>query len=505
MSRSVDLVVVGGGINGAAVARDAAGRGMSVYLAERHDYAAGTSSASSKLIHGGLRYLEHREFRLVREALHERRTLMRIAPHLVHPQRFLLPVTCNSPRPTWLLRTGLWLYDRLGGREGFEPSGRLTPAAVRRLAGLRTDGLRAVLHYPDCRTDDARLTLETVLDARRHGADVGNRRSVTAITAQADGYRVTVEQPGGTEQIQASFVVNAAGPWAGDLLARMHPAGHGRPLRLVRGSHLIVPAPDDDRKDAYTLQAADGRVVFVLPWLDDFRIIGTTEVTQATATRFPECTQAERDYLIDSYNAFFRPALAPGDVCWSYAGVRPLVDDRSTDASRVSRGYAIDAVPHAAGGLITIYGGKLTTHRVLAERVMDRIAALGRALPGAWTRERPLPGGELSRSDLAAAVECGPDSIDPTTRARWAATYGSRIRVLYERLARRPGAARQIAPGVPVVELEHAVEDEDADTAEDFLHRRTQLFLQLDARGREAVNEWFAGRTTVATAAGSRS
>lgn len=491
MSRDVDLLVVGGGVNGAAVARDAAGRGLSVYLAERGDYAGATSSASSRLIHGGLRYLEHLEFRLVREALHERDVLMRIAPHLVHPQRFLLPVTHGSPRPAWMLRLGLWLYDRLAGSSAIEPAGRLQPADVGALPALRRDHLRAVLHYPDCRTDDARLTLEMLLDARARGADVGNRRDVTAVRGVADGYAVTVRHAGGADTLRARFVVNTAGPWANELLARTDPPLAGRRLRLVRGSHIIVATPPGRDGSAYTLQNGDGRVVFVLPWAHDHLIIGTTEVPQATPYGEVRCSDAERDYLLATYNAFFAPGLSAADVVSSYSGVRPLIDDRSASTSRVSRGYAIDTRRHGKGALITVYGGKLTTHRSLAECVMQEIAALGQPMRGSWTADEPLPGGCADTDELACR-DARP--VPAATWTRWVRTYGARAADLFERVRKSPGGADEVAPGVPRVELQHAVECEDARTATDFLRRRTQLFLALDGPSREAVRDWFAQR-----------
>jgi len=488
---AVDVLVIGGGINGAAVARDAQGRGLSVYLAERGDYGWATSSASSKLIHGGLRYLERYEFRLVREALREREVLMRIAPHLVFPLRFLLPVTGDAPRPAWMVRLGLRLYDALAGRRLVERSGRLAEAEVERLANLRRDGVRAVLHYADCWTDDSRLVLETLLDARSRGADVGNRREVLALHPRPHGYAAEVRAGEQACTVEARFVVNAAGPWANRVLERAREPTRRRRLRLVRGSHIVVPSPDPGRRDAYTLQNRDGRVVFVLPWLERFLVVGTTDAPHDGDPGEARCTEAERDYLIDCYNAFFEPALGPGDVVWSYAGVRPLVDDGAARASDITRGYTLEVARRGRGGLVTVYGGKLSTHRRLGERVTRELARLGAEVGPPWTDRAPVHGGALDPAALAALSREGPASVPPAVRRRWAFTYGACTRALYARVQAEPASARAVAPGVPEAELRHALETEDVVEPEDFLCRRTKLFLALGEREREAVSGWF--------------
>ncbi|NIR27908.1 MAG: glycerol-3-phosphate dehydrogenase [Gammaproteobacteria bacterium] len=492
MADCVDVLVIGGGINGAAVARDAAGRGLSVYLAERDDYGSATSSASSKLIHGGLRYLEQYDFRLVYEALHEREVLMRIAPHLVFPLRFLLPVTRGAPRPVWMVRLGLWLYDVLSGRRAIEPAGRLDDEAVAALPNLRRTGLRAVLHYPDCWADDSRLVLETLLDARARGADIGNYREVVALRPDSDGYVAEVAEGGRTRSLRARFVVNAGGPWANHVLDRMpQGAATRRGLRLDRGSHVVVRSPEPDRDYAYTLQNHDGRVVFVLPWQKRYLIIGTTDVMHEGDPGAARCTDAERDYLIDCYNAFFEPPLRAQDVIWSYAGVRPLIDDAAKRPSEISRDYTIHTQRHGRGALLTVYGGKLSIHRRLGERVVAELARFGVELPGPWTQQEPVHGGVLDRGALAALARSGPRSVSDAVRARWSRTYGSCVRDLYDRIGAEPGTAREIAPGIPEVELIHAVETEDVHRVDDFLYRRTKLFLGMGEHERDAVAGWF--------------
>ncbi len=490
MTRAFDLLVIGGGINGAAVARDAVGRGLRVFLAERGDYAGATSSASSKLIHGGLRYLEQWEFRLVRESLKERDVLLRIAPHLVFPLRFLMPIMAGQPRPAWLVGVGLWLYDRLAGSRLLQPTGRLGAAEVAALPRLRRAGLRAVMHYPDCWVDDARLVLETLLDARARGADIGNRREVTGVTAAEHGFVAAVSEGGSHRAIAARFVVNAAGPWANAVLDRASPTPARRGLRLVRGSHIVIAMPDPPQRDAYTLQNSDGRVVFVLPWLDRFLIVGTTDVPHAGDAGGVACSDAERDYLIDAYNRSFAPGIGAADVVWRYAGVRPLVDDGAADPSKVTRDYEIAVHRQGSGALLTIYGGKLTTHRRLGERVMDTLAGLGATLGPRWTATAPLHGGACDRASLAAMAERPPAGIAAPIWRRWLFTYGS----VAPDLAGNPDLLHEIAPGVPESELVHAATVEDARTPDDFLLRRTKLYLSLDPSARDRIAHWFAQR-----------
>lgn len=494
---SFDLLVIGGGIQGAAVARDAAGRGLKTILAEKADYAGATSSASSKLIHGGLRYLEHLDFGLVRESLNERTQLLKTAPHLVEPLRFLLPIYRWQKRRTWLLRTGLALYDVLSAGGGLAPSGWLKPEDAAQLPMLRQEGLACVLHYQDCLADDARLTLAVLLDARARGAGILNRRDVTAIGPLADGYRIELDERGTKRMVDARFIVNAAGPWIGDIDA-LTPAGPPRrPLRLVRGSHIVLRMPAPGPADAYTLQDAADRVVFAIPWLDRrFLLVGTTDMPHDGDPGTARCSVEERDYLLDAYNRYFGHGGAPAtpaDIVLTWSGVRALHDEAELRPSRLSRSPALAAVANGGGGFITLYGGKLTTHRVVAERVLDALRRLGAAAGSAWTKDVPLYGGSLSRQALVARAEHGPETVSAATRRRWALTYGDRMEALWMRLGSGAVAAEEIAPGVTRAELEYAVEVEDAVTAEDFLLRRTKLHLLLDQAGREAVEEWFAG------------
>lgn len=493
--QNFDLLVIGGGIHGAAVARDAAGRGLKVMLAERGDYACATSSASSKLIHGGLRYLEQGRLGLVRESLAERSSLLRAAPHLVTPLRFLLPIYTWQKRQALTLRAGLALYDALSFGDGLPASGRLDDDDISQLPRLRQHDLKAVLHYCDCVTDDARLTLAVLLDARARGADILNRRAVTAIARRDQGYGVELDERGRKRRIEARFIVNAAGPWIAHVEGLCDAPPPARPLRLVRGSHIVLAMPSPPLADAYTLQDEEERVIFMIPWLDRrFLIVGTTDVPHQGDPGDARCSDDERAYLLNAYNRYFAhpggPATAE-EVVFTWSGVRALAGDEETSPSRISRKTALSCAGHNACGFVTIYGGKLTTHRALAEDVLDALKDLGAIAGAAWTKEAPLYGGTLSRSDLLARAADGPAGLRLATRQRWALAYGDKIEALFSRIEADPALAQEIAPGVTRAELMHAVEIEDAMTAEDFLLRRTKLHLLLDQTGRDAVAAWF--------------
>ena len=498
---SVDLFIIGGGINGAGIARDAAGRGLSVMLAEMGDYASGTSSSSTKLIHGGLRYLETLEFGLVRESLHERATLMKTAPYLVRPQRFILPMTSDQKRASWKVWLGLKLYDFLAGK-GLPKSCRLPVREALRKPRLNRAGLTGLLAYFDCQTDDARLTLATLLDAREKGADVANYRKVTALEPNDAGFEVTYREKGATEKAQARFVVNAAGPWANDMVDMCKSCELPRKgLRLVRGSHVLLKLPEPEDHDAYLLQNTDGRVIFVIPWrpaTETFLIVGTTDMVQEGNPGGATCSDEEREYLLDCYNRYFshvngHPATE-GDVVWKWAGVRPLVDDGAKNLSKVTRDVDFAVSAQGSGGFVTIYGGKLTTYRALAEKVMEKLGVMGADIGPAWTATAPLPGGDLSRAELEQKATNGPGMVPVATRLRWAETYGSRIDMLFEQISSPGGPGQEVAPGVFEVELYYATEIEDARCGDDFLIRRTKMGLELSDAEQDAIRDWFAAQ-----------
>jgi len=456
-----DIAIVGGGIHGAAVARDAAGRGLKVLLAEKGDYACATSSASSKLIHGGLRYLERFELGLVRESLTERAELLRAAPHIVAPLKFLLPVYGWQKRSALTVRIGLALYDLLSIGDGLPGSDRLSKKETANLPRLRHDDLRGVLRYYDGQADDARLTLSVLLDARSRGADILNRRAVTAIAPREDGYTVELDERGTKRTIEARFIVNAAGAYVADVDAMTDAAPDPQPLRLVRGSHIVLPMPDPPEPCAYTLQDQGERVVFVIPWLEGrFLIVGTTDVPHDGGPGNVQCSSDEKAYLLNAYNRYFttpRRPVTERDIVFTFSGVRALRAWSEWKPSRISRSPSLAACTQGAGGFVTIYGGKLTTHRALAEDVLIMLETFGLQMSGPWTKNVPLYGGAMPRPALLAHAEKGPASAPPDTRRRWALTYGDRIDDLFARLDADAASAEEIAPGVPRADLEHSV------------------------------------------------
>jgi glycerol-3-phosphate dehydrogenase len=335
-----------------------------------------------------------------------------------------------------------------------------------------------------------------LLDARARGADILNRRAVTAIAPLADGYAIELDERGRKRRVEARFVVNAAGPWVADIDAMTEAAPPARALRLVRGSHIVLRMPDPPQADAYTLQDQEERVVFVIPWLGGrFLIVGTTDVPHEGAPGAACCSDAERAYLLDAYNRYFAHPGGPATqdhVVFAWSGVRALAGDPEAKPSRISRSPALSSVANGTGGFVTIYGGKLTTHRALAEEVLDELRQLGLKTGGAWTRDIPLYGGRLSRRELLARGADGPESLPAGIKRRWALTYGDRIEALFDRIASEPALAEEIAPGVTRAELLYAAEVEDAMTAEDFLLRRTKLHLLLALSERDQVAGWFA-------------
>jgi glycerol-3-phosphate dehydrogenase len=485
-----DVVIIGGGINGAAVARDAAGRGLRVFLAERDDYGGATSSASSKLIHGGIRYLEQGHVRLVRESLRERAVILTIAPHLTRPLRFVLPVTRSQPRPAWMVNIGLRVYDLLAGSARVAPVGSLPRSRWNEASELKQCDMRALLHYPDVLVDDSRLVLETLLDARARRATIRSRATVEEITPRQDGYSVAVRQNGNVETIATRIVVNAAGPWA-DKFVPKTTGGPRLGLKLVRGSHLVIHAPPNAPDHAYTLQNHDGRVIFVLPWLAGLRVIGTTDAVHDTSPDAVRCDQIERAYMIDAYNRAFRTPIGLRDIVWEWSGVRPLFDDGETSASKVSRESTIDVRRNGSGALVSLLGGKLTTHRKLAEEVFDELAPLFGRLAGRWTHSAPLHGGELSVEALDALGQQSPADLDRRLMRRWTRTYGSNTHILVDRVISAGGMHGSKVGGVFEAELRYSADVEDTRTAFDFLSRRTKLFFGLKRCDQYAIAEWF--------------
>jgi len=488
-----DLLIVGGGINGCGIARDAAGRGFSVLLAEKGDLAGATSSASTKLIHGGLRYLEQYEFRLVREALAEREVLWRIAPHVVSPLRFVLPHNAGL-RPAWLLRLGLFLYDHLGGR-------RLLPAT--RTLDLRRDpaglalkpGFRRAFEYSDCRVDDARLVVLNARDAADRGADIRTRTEVTALRRDGALWQATLRGGEGREETAtARMVVNATGPWADRLRAMAAGAASFHDIRLVQGSHVVVRRKSADPR-AFIFQHADGRIVFAIPYESGFTLIGTTDRDYAGDPGSVAATAAEVDYLCAAASEYFAEPVRPGDMVWSYAGVRALHDDGGGRAQEATRDYSLMIEGSGAAPIAHVFGGKITTYRRLAEAMMARIENELGARGPAWTATVALPGGEFPCTDIDAEIRRLQERYGflPAGLAdRLIRSYGLRAYRLLGDARRLSDLGEPLAPGLHAAELSYLFDHEWARTAQDVLWRRTKIGLGASAAEREAVAAFMA-------------
>ena len=480
----VDVLVVGGGINGAGIARDLAGRGLRVLLAERDDLAQHTSSASSKLVHGGLRYLAQGHVGLVRKSLQERERLLARNPHLMQPLRLVLPHD-DTQRPRWMLRAGLFLYDHLARLRVSAPSQALSLPGTPEGEALQPRFTHAFV-YSDGWVDDARLVLACALDAQARGARVLTRHACVQAQAVNGQWHALLREPDGTEhRVQARALVNAAGPWASAFLGEALQQTRPPRLRLVQGSHLVI-ARRWTHASGYLLQNPDGRVLFALPFHGDFTLLGTTDLEVPTPQA--QVTRDEVDYLCTQASRWLRQPVTPTDVLHTWAGVRPLLDDAQGDAQAITRDYQLDlvAVPGQPPRL-DVWGGKLTTFRRLAEQAGDRLGPLLHAPRGAWTAEAALPGGDCGPLPaFIAELQRAHPARDPALVARWAHAHGSGARAL---LRRPPG--REIAPGVCEAELRHAREHEWATTGDDFLWRRSKLGLRLTAAERAAVHEWF--------------
>ena len=489
-----DIAIIGGGINGVAIARDAAGRGWSVCLCDKGDLGGATSSASTKLVHGGLRYLEYYEFRLVREALAEREVMWAIAPHIIRPLRFVL-VHQRGLRPAWMLRLGLYLYDHLGGRR------RLPATSVRHLAegplgAPLKPRFKLGFEYSDCWVDDARLVVLTALDAAIRGATIAPRtRCLGAVREQAT-WRLTLrdERSGAQHEIRARALVNAAGPWVAEVLATVLHDPAPAPVRLVQGSHIVVRRLyDHDR--CYLFQEPDGRIVFAIPYEDDFTLIGTTDLDFAGDLDHVVASEGEIDYLCRGASQYFRRAITPVDVLWSYSGVRPLYGAKANRAQDTTRDYVLklDVPSGDVGALLSVFGGKITTCRRLAEAALARLAPYlppPSTNPAGWTASRPLPGGDFAVGGfetLHADIARRFPFLPPATTRRLVHAYGTRANLLLEGV-RGPGdLGRDFGAGLTERELQYLVQHEFAATAEDVLWRRSKLGLRLTPAQAEAV------------------
>ncbi|MGB5706582.1 MAG: glycerol-3-phosphate dehydrogenase [Arenicellales bacterium] len=489
---SVDLLVIGGGINGTGVARDAAGRGLSVALCEQDDLAQYTSSSSTKLIHGGLRYLEHYDFKLVRHSLREREVLLRSAPHIIWPMRFILPHH-RALRPRWLIRLGLFLYDHLGKRI-LLPGSNGVDLRKHVSGGVLKPEFTHGFEYSDCWVQDARMVVLNAMDAKERGAVVMTRTRCAGLLRNQDQWEATLELRESSEliKVHARAIVNAAGPWV-EQVAGLDPgsqSAHG--IRLVKGSHIIVPSLFEHNY-AYIFQNKDDRILFAIPYESDFTLLGTTDVEIESDPAQVTVSDEEIDYLCHSANQYFARELTPDDVVAKYAGVRPLFDDAKANASKTTRDYVLH-IDNEGPPLVSIYGGKLTTFRRLSEEVMDMLANPLRADSGAWTTTGVLPGGDFDAADYAGfEAECKSRYpwCDKFLVTRLARNYGTRIDHILSRARSMNELGQHFGAGLYQAEVSYLIENELAMSAEDILVRRTKLGLHGGQSLAQSLGDWF--------------
>jgi glycerol-3-phosphate dehydrogenase len=498
MSELYDIAIVGGGVNGCGIARDASGRGLKVFLCEQGDLASGTSSNTSKLIHGGLRYLEYCEFRLVREALMEREALWAIAPHIIWPMRFVLPHH-KGLRPAWLLRLGLFIYDHLGGRKLLPPTRTLDLSTDPLGKPLKPGAYRRGFEYSDCWVEDSRLVALLARDAANRGAVVRTRTKAVKATRGADAWTLTLRdaRTGAQSDIRAKILIGAAGPWIGEFAAA---TGRNTPakVRLVQGSHIVVrKLYDHDR--CYFFQNADGRIMFVIPYERDFTLIGTTDDDYVGDPAKVVATDADIAYLCKSASEYLASPVTPADVVWKYAGVRPLYDDGAGAAQAATRDYVLDLDVEEGAPLLMIYGGKVTTHRPLAEHALDKLAPY---LPSdiqarrGWTRSA-LPGGDFPVQGFEALVgetKRAYPWLDPVDARRLARAYGAKARVLLGAAKSVEELGRAFGAGLFQAEVDYLMREEWAQEASDVVWRRSKLGLRLSAGQIAALDAYMAER-----------
>lgn len=508
----VDLLIIGGGINGCGIARDAVGRGYSVVLAEKGDLAGATSSASTKLFHGGLRYLEYFEFRLVREALVEREVLLRAMPHISWPMRFVLPYHRNmrfegatptsrllglfmpwmrGRRPAWLIRLGLFLYDRLGGRKILPGTTTLHLPGTPEGAPLQARFERAY-EYSDCWVEDSRLVVLNARDAQARGATILTRSRVSAAQARDGLWEVTLDTAQGPQTLRARMLVNAAGPWVGDMIHGTLGLNARDKVRLVRGSHIVTKRLYDHDK-CYFFQGTDGRIIFAIPYESDFTLIGTTDADHADPDTPPRCTEEERDYLCAFASQYFKRPVTADDVVWSYSGVRPLYDDGARSATAATRDYVLKTDQSAGAPVLHVFGGKITTYRRLAEAALARIAKVLPPAKGDWTAGVPLPGGDFpvdGVADLTEALRARHPFLDAFWARRLIRAYGTEAATILGAARSPADLGQDFGATLHEAEVRWLIVHEFARSADDILWRRSKLGLRLSAEQAAALSRW---------------
>ncbi len=496
-----DLFIIGGGINGCGIARDAVGRGLSVGLAEMNDLGSATSSASTKLFHGGLRYLEYFELRLVREALIEREILLKAMPHISWPMRFVLPYHkdmrfeggtptakllstvmpwMKGRRPGWLIRLGLFMYDHLGGRK-ILPATSTVDLSRDPVGDVLDDRFRKAFEYSDCWVQDARLVVLNARDAQNRGADIMVRTRVVSAERKEDVWDILLDENGIERRVSARMIVNAAGPWVGDVIRNKVRSNSREDVRLVRGSHIVTKRLYDHDK-CYFFQGTDGRIIFAIPYEEDFTLIGTTDQDHDDPDSPPVCTPEERDYLIDFASGYFKAPLTVDDVVWTYSGVRPLYDDGAASASAATRDYVLTVDDTGGAPMLNVFGGKITSYRKLAQSAFKKIAPYFDSDAEDWTADKPLPGGDFpvnGVADLEASLQrTYPFLTDYWTR-RLVRTYGTLTREVLGDAKAADGLGEDFGATITAQELDWAIANEWVRSAEDFVWRRTKLGLRL--------------------------
>lgn len=518
-SVTTDLFIIGGGINGCGIARDAVGRGLSVAVAEQGDLAQGTSSASTKLFHGGLRYLEYFEFRLVRESLVERETLLRAMPHISWPMRFVLPFhsdmrfDSDTPtarllarlmpwmrgrRPSWLIRLGLFLYDSMGGRKILPATRSLSLRGSVEGAPLQPKFARA-FEYSDAWVEDSRLVVLNARDAQARGATILPRTEVTSARAQDGVWHVTVTDIDGSRTMRAKMVVNAAGPWVAQVLGATLGLNTRDKVRLVRGSHIVTRKLYDHDK-CYFFQGTDGRIIFAIPYEQDFTLIGTTDADHTDPDTPPHCTADERAYLCRFASQYFAKPVTEGDIVWTYSGVRPLYDDGASSATAATRDYTLVLDQSAGAPVLNIFGGKITTYRRLAQSALAKIGAVLPVARGDWTAGVALPGGDFPHDGVTALTN-GLMHDYPFLTPYWAArlvrAYGTEARLLLGDTVTAADLGTDFGATLTEAELRWLVQKEYAHTADDVLWRRTKLGLRLDDAQVARIAAWMNSHATL--------
>ncbi len=510
----VDLFIIGGGINGCGIARDASGRGLSVALAEMGDLASATSSASTKLFHGGLRYLEYFEIRLVREALIERETLLKAMPHISWPMRFVLPYHkdmrfegetptsrllnivmpwMKGRRPAWLIRLGLFLYDTLGGRKILPGTNRVDLTRDPAGEGI-DDKFRFAFEYSDCWIEDSRLVVLNARDAQERGALIMTRTKVVAAEREGKLWKITLNDlvSGETFQRHAKMLVNAGGPWVADLITQTARLNAQEGVRLVRGSHIVTKRLFDHDK-CYFFQGEDGRIIFAIPYETDFTLIGTTDAEHLAADDAPVCTDIERDYLIEFANGYFKRDITSEDVVWSYSGVRPLYDDGATSATAATRDYVLNLRDQSGAPMLNVFGGKITTYRKLAEHALDKIAPVfGKPVVG-WTAGVPLPGGNFPVDGVDAQIASLKDQyrfLDDFWARRLIRAYGTEAKEILGDAETPEDLGQDFGANLTAREINWLMTHEFARRAEDVVWRRSKLGLRLSSDQIKLLDYW---------------